>query len=151
MNPAVKDLYCPAGRWDFIHRPEVSKSGQLSELCGWTGKGVSPGIHMDQSLPSPSARSLHSTPLWFMEETSRNWLTCGLVLKGRTGRSGLLCGLCRCSFCLEFDAPPPHSGQAREREARVRVCTLTLMQHVSISPKNSPTRIFIARHSLPAN
>lgn len=40
---------------------------------------------MDQNLPSPSAKSLHASPLWFMKETSINgsaaawFLRAGLV------------------------------------------------------------------------
>lgn len=80
LSPAVKGLDGHTGRWDLLQRPEISKSGPLSESSDWTGKEVSPGIHMAQNLPSPSASFLRSTPLWLMEETSRKWLSCGLVL-----------------------------------------------------------------------
>lgn len=65
-------------RWDFTHKPESPKSSQLSESSDWPRKGLKPGIYIDQNLPLSSAKSLRSAPLWFVKETSVNWLSCGL-------------------------------------------------------------------------
>lgn len=69
--------------------------------------------------------------------------------------AGTLHGPCLCPFPIGFDCSSTwawvlRAQQEREKESPqlpMHVGLLTPMEHISISPNSSPTRIFIAQHS----